>query len=68
MAAAGLGNTISDIMGITMATYVEEGCQMLGLKQPRMTPAQFELKSSKRTSSWVSYETLKIKYNKNIYT
>ncbi|XP_030240898.1 transmembrane protein 65 isoform X2 [Drosophila navojoa] len=52
MAAAGLGNTISDIMGITMATYVEEGCQMLGLKQPRMTPAQFELKSSKRTSSW----------------
>ncbi|KAH8400519.1 hypothetical protein KR222_002938 [Zaprionus bogoriensis] len=52
MAAAGLGNTISDIMGITMATYVEEGCQMLGLKQPRMTPAQFELKSSKRASSW----------------
>ncbi|XP_023159842.2 transmembrane protein 65 isoform X2 [Drosophila hydei] len=52
MAAAGLGNTISDIMGITMATYVEEGCQMLGLKQPRMTPAQFELKSSKRTASW----------------
>ncbi|KRF81127.1 transmembrane protein 65 isoform X2 [Drosophila virilis] len=52
MAAAGLGNTISDIMGITMATYVEEGCQLLGLKQPRMTPAQFELKSSRRASSW----------------
>lgn len=54
MAAAGLGNAVSDIMGITMATYVEEGCQMLGLKQPNMTPAQFELKSSKRSSSWVS--------------
>ncbi|XP_064554063.1 transmembrane protein 65 isoform X2 [Drosophila montana] len=51
MAAAGLGNTISDIMGITMATYVEEGCELLGLKQPQMTPAQFELKSSKRASS-----------------
>ncbi|XP_022234845.1 transmembrane protein 65 isoform X3 [Drosophila obscura] len=51
MAAAGLGNTISDIMGITMATYVEHGCQILGLKQPQMAPAQFELKSSKRASS-----------------
>ncbi|XP_032592619.1 transmembrane protein 65 isoform X2 [Drosophila grimshawi] len=52
MAAAGLGNTISDVMGITMATYVEEGCQLLGLKPPQMTPAQFELKSSRRASSW----------------
>ncbi|XP_043947124.1 uncharacterized protein LOC108031632 isoform X2 [Drosophila biarmipes] len=53
MAAAGLGNTISDILGITMATYVENGCQILGLKQPKLTPAQFELKSSKRSSSYV---------------
>ncbi|XP_034135044.1 transmembrane protein 65 isoform X2 [Drosophila guanche] len=52
MAAAGLGNTISDVMGITMATYVEHGCQILGLKQPQMAPAQFELKSSKRASSF----------------
>ncbi|XP_017032147.1 transmembrane protein 65 isoform X1 [Drosophila kikkawai] len=52
MAAAGLGNTISDILGITMATYVENGCQILGLKQPKLTPAQFELKSSKRSSSF----------------
>ncbi|KAH8272149.1 hypothetical protein KR018_004031, partial [Drosophila ironensis] len=52
MAAAGLGNTISDILGITMATYVENGCQILGLKQPKLTPAQFELKSSKRASSF----------------
>ncbi|XP_052837458.1 transmembrane protein 65 isoform X2 [Drosophila gunungcola] len=52
MAAAGLGNTISDILGITMATYVENGCQILGLKQPKLTPAQFELKSSKRSSSY----------------
>eukprot|EP00099_Drosophila_melanogaster_P001028 NP_001036408.1 uncharacterized protein Dmel_CG17715, isoform F [Drosophila melanogaster] len=52
MAAAGLGNTISDILGITMATYVENGCQILGLKQPNLTPAQFELKSSKRSSSY----------------
>ncbi|XP_070854366.1 transmembrane protein 65-like isoform X2 [Drosophila suzukii] len=52
MAAAGLGNTISDILGITMATYVENGCQIMGLKQPKLTPAQFELKSSKRSSSY----------------
>lgn len=54
MAAAGLGNTISDIIGITTASYVEDICNMLGLKQPRMTAAQFELRSSKRASSWVS--------------
>ncbi|KAH8339644.1 hypothetical protein KR067_005015 [Drosophila pandora] len=52
MATAGLGNTISDIMGITLATYVENGCQILGLKQPMLTPAQFELKSSKRATSF----------------
>ncbi|XP_068151642.1 transmembrane protein 65 isoform X2 [Drosophila tropicalis] len=52
MAAAGLGNTISDILGITMATYVENACHLLGLKQPKLTPAQFELKSSKRSSSY----------------
>ncbi|KAH8263420.1 hypothetical protein KR044_008763 [Drosophila immigrans] len=52
MAAAGLGNTISDIIGITTASYVETLCQLLGLKQPRMLPQQFELKSSKRASSW----------------
>ncbi|XP_032309147.1 transmembrane protein 65 isoform X4 [Drosophila ananassae] len=51
MATAGLGNTISDIMGITLATYVENGCQILGLKQPMLTSAQFELKSSKRATS-----------------
>ncbi|XP_070133279.1 transmembrane protein 65 isoform X2 [Drosophila bipectinata] len=52
MATAGLGNTISDIMGITLATYVENGCQILGLKQPMLTPAQFDLKSSKRATSF----------------
>ncbi|XP_051858598.1 transmembrane protein 65 isoform X10 [Drosophila albomicans] len=52
MAAAGLGNTISDIIGITTASYVESTCHLLGLKQPRMTPQQFELQSSRRASSW----------------
>jgi len=46
MATAGLGNTKSDILGITMATYVENGCQILGLKQPKLTPVQIDLKSS----------------------
>ncbi|KAH8377513.1 hypothetical protein KR093_005788 [Drosophila rubida] len=52
MAAAGLGNTISDMIGITTASYVESLCRLLGLKQPALTPQQFELKSSKRASSW----------------
>ncbi|XP_030377326.1 uncharacterized protein LOC115626188 isoform X1 [Scaptodrosophila lebanonensis] len=52
MAAAGLGNTISDVLGISMATYVENGCQIIGLRPPKLTPAQFELKSSRRASSW----------------
>ncbi|XP_017100511.2 transmembrane protein 65-like [Drosophila bipectinata] len=52
MAAAGLGNTISDVIGIMTATYVESGCEILGLKPPKLTPAQFELKSSKRSASY----------------
>lgn len=54
MAAAGLGNTISDILGIGSAFYVERFCEFLGLRPPKLSPAQFELKSSRRSANYVS--------------
>lgn len=55
MAAAGLGNTISDALGLGLAVYVERGCLWLGLHPPNMTPAQMEMKSSKRSASLVRF-------------
>ncbi|XP_030377328.1 transmembrane protein 65-like [Scaptodrosophila lebanonensis] len=52
MAAAGLGNAVSDLLSIATASYVENLCLMLGLKPPKLTAAQFELKTSKRVMSW----------------
>ncbi|TMW53911.1 hypothetical protein DOY81_000968 [Sarcophaga bullata] len=51
MAAAGLGNTISDVLGIGSAYYVERGCEYLGLKPPDLTPIQMEMKSSRRAAN-----------------
>lgn len=53
MAAAGLGNTISDVLGIGSAFYVERGCEYLGLKPPDLTPIQMEMKSSRRAANYV---------------
>ncbi|XP_037807487.1 uncharacterized protein LOC119600955 [Lucilia sericata] len=52
MAAAGLGNTISDVLGIGSAYYVERGCEYLGLKPPDLTPIQMEMKSSRRAANY----------------
>lgn len=54
MAAAGLGNTISDVLGIGSAYYVERGCEILGLRPPDLTPVQMEMKSSRRAANYVS--------------
>lgn len=54
MAAAGLGNTISDVLGLGLAHYVERFCEFLGLRPPRLTQEQMELKSSRRVASYVS--------------
>lgn len=54
MAAAGLGNTISDVLGIGSAYYVERGCEYLGLKPPDLTVIQMEMKSSRRAANYVS--------------
>ncbi|XP_013098758.2 uncharacterized protein LOC106081392 isoform X1 [Stomoxys calcitrans] len=52
MAAAGLGNTISDVLGIGSAYYVERGCEILGLRPPDLTPVQLEMKSSRRAANY----------------
>lgn len=62
MAAAGLGNTISDVLGLGLAHYVERFCELLGLKAPKLTPAQMQMTSSRRYASIVSanYEHLNV--------
>ncbi len=61
MTAAALGNTLSDVMGIGSAFYVERFAAKLGVKQPPLTPAQLTLRSSRfaanlvRTSTKICY-------------
>lgn len=45
MAAAGLGNTISDVAGIGSAWYVESMTSKLGVPQPNLDPRQLALSS-----------------------
>lgn len=51
MAAAALGNTISDVIGIGSAFYVEKLAEMSGVKPPKLTPIQLEMKSSRRAAN-----------------
>lgn len=43
MAAAALGNTVSDIIGIGSVHYVEMFAQKVGFKAPKLTLAQLNL-------------------------
>ena len=54
MAAAGLGNTISDVMGLGLAHYVEKFCEFLGFTPPKLTPEQINLTISRRVAAYVS--------------
>lgn len=54
MAAAALGNTISDILGIGSAYYVELLAQKIGFKRPKLTPIQLDLPRSRRAANLVS--------------
>ncbi|XP_055937474.1 transmembrane protein 65-like [Argiope bruennichi] len=47
MAAAGLGNTLSDVAGIGSAWYVERIAFRIGVKSPTLTPAQTALSRSR---------------------
>uniref|UniRef100_T1GKY2 Uncharacterized protein n=1 Tax=Megaselia scalaris TaxID=36166 RepID=T1GKY2_MEGSC len=52
MAAAGFGNTISDVIGIGSAHYIERGCEIMGLRPPKLSTIQMEMKSSRKYASW----------------
>ncbi|XP_043283258.1 uncharacterized protein [Venturia canescens] len=51
MAAAALGNTISDILGIGSAFYVELLAQKIGFKPPKLTPVQLDMPVSRRAAN-----------------
>uniref|UniRef100_A0A146MFX0 Transmembrane protein 65 n=1 Tax=Lygus hesperus TaxID=30085 RepID=A0A146MFX0_LYGHE len=51
MAAAALGNTFSDIIGIGSAYYVELAATKIGIKPPPLSPVQLDLKSSRVCSN-----------------
>lgn len=54
MAAAALGNTISDVMGLGLAHYVEQFFYFLGMKEPKLTPTQMKMTITQRCASMVS--------------
>ncbi|KAL0272119.1 UNVERIFIED_CONTAM: hypothetical protein PYX00_005211 [Menopon gallinae] len=51
MAAAALGNTISDVMGIGSAWYVEMAASKIGLKAPNLSPIQLDMKPARRSAN-----------------
>lgn len=54
MAAAALGNTISDVLGLGLAHYVEQCFAFLGMKEPKLTPTQLKMGITQRFASLVS--------------
>ncbi|XP_014362253.2 uncharacterized protein LOC106713872 [Papilio machaon] len=48
MAAAALGNTFSDVIGIGSSYYVERGAALLGLSAPALSPVQLDMPVSRR--------------------
>lgn len=57
MAAAALGNTFSDVIGIGSAFYVERFAERIGFKPPNLTPIQLDMPISRRASNMVSTYT-----------
>ncbi|XP_054709590.1 transmembrane protein 65-like [Uloborus diversus] len=47
MAAAGMGNTLSDVAGIGSAWYVERFASKIGVKTPSLTPVQLAMSRSR---------------------
>ncbi|KAI5697465.1 hypothetical protein M8J76_013483 [Diaphorina citri] len=47
MAAAALGNTLSDVLGIGLSSYVERGVMKLGFSGPNLSPIQLDMRSSR---------------------
>lgn len=55
MAAAALGNTISDVMGIGSAWYVEMAATRVGLRPPNLSPIQLDMKPARRAANLVMH-------------
>lgn len=51
MAAAALGNTISDILGIGSAFYVERLANRIGYSPPKLSPIQMEMPCSRNSAN-----------------
>ncbi|KAL1502938.1 hypothetical protein AB1Y20_011009 [Prymnesium parvum] len=49
LAAAGLGNLISDVCGISLGESIEHGCARLGLRAPPLSEAQNALRVTRMT-------------------
>ena len=54
LAAAALGNTISDLAGIGSAFYVESAADRIGVKAPPLTPQQLETSGARWSANAVS--------------
>lgn len=65
MAAAAIGNTFSDILGIGSSYYVEQMVIKLGLKPPNLTPIQLDMNCSRRAANLVRWKIHKL--NQNIF-
>lgn len=66
MAAAALGNTISDIFGLGLAHYVEQFCTFIGIEAPDLTPTQQNMAVTQRAGSFVRMDLTRI--NETIYS
>lgn len=51
MAAAAIGNTFSDILGIGTAFYVERLANKIGFSPPRLSPIQMEMNCSRNAAN-----------------
>lgn len=51
MAAAGLGNAVSDAAGVYLGGYIETMATKLGLKDPKLTKAQAKTKKAQMVST-----------------
>ncbi|BFY99660.1 hypothetical protein BsWGS_02699 [Bradybaena similaris] len=51
MAAAAIGNWISDVCGLGSAHYVESTVARFGIRHPHLSPAQVDMKSTKWASN-----------------
>lgn len=51
MAAAALGNTFSDVLGIGTAFYVERLANRIGYNPPKLTPPQLDMSCSRHSAN-----------------